>query len=395
MITLKELNIRNKKVLIRVDFNVPLEKGVIKDPFRLDAVVPTINYCLSQNASIILMSHLGRPTNKDVNLSLYPLLDYLEEKFKVFVHFSDDCVSELAIKTSNDMLGKEIHLLENLRYYKEEVNNDFSFSEKLAKHADVYINDAFGLSHRSHASNSSILQFFKHKAIGLLIENEIKNLTYNVNKETILIIGGAKISTKIKMIDNYLGKVSHILIGGAMAFTFLKSLGYDVGLSLYEDEMLEDAKDLIINSKKMNTKIILPDDFVCSKNFENIDDVMLFNSKHIPDDYMGLDIGPETSIKFNMILSTAKKVIWNGPMGMFEKNSFATGTQSIAYEIKELTNKNNLFSVIGGGDTVRAIKAFTSTVHYSHVSTGGGASLKLLSGDKLEFLTSWDKYESK
>jgi len=391
--TLKDIDIRNKRVLIRVDFNVPIENESIKDTFRLDASVDTINYCLSQNASIVLMSHLGRPKENKEKYSLYPIMDYLEEKFNVFVHFSEDCISSKSIETSQKMLKKEIHLLENLRFYDEEILNDTKFAEKLSNHADIYVNDAFGLAHRSHASNSEILKYFNDKCIGNLMDREIKNLSQKIDKNSIVIIGGAKISTKIKMIYNYIGKASHVLIGGAMAFTFLKAQDKSIGLSLFEEDMIEQASKILDLSKDSGTSILLPVDFVCSKNIEDELNTEIFYSENIPDDYIGLDIGPETSMQYSMILSNAKKVIWNGPMGMFEKNSFATGTQSLAYEIKELTNNNNLNSIVGGGDTVRAIKSFTQSKYFTHVSTGGGASLKLLSGDELNFITTWKNNE--
>ena len=391
--TLKDIDIRNKRVLIRVDFNVPIENESIKDTFRLDASVDTINYCLSQNASIVLMSHLGRPKENKEKYSLYPIMDYLEEKFNVFVHFSEDCISSKSIETSQKMLKKEIHLLENLRFYDEEILNDTKFAEKLSNHADIYVNDAFGLAHRSHASNSEISKYFNDKCIGNLMNREIKNLSQKIDKNSIVIIGGAKISTKIKMIHNYIGKASHVLIGGAMAFTFLKAQDKSIGLSLFEDDMIEQASKILDLSKDSGTSILLPVDFVCSKNIEDELNTEIFYSDNIPDDYIGLDIGPETSMQYSMILSNAKKVIWNGPMGMFEKNSFATGTQSLAYEIKELTNNNNLNSIVGGGDTVRAIRSFTQSKYFTHVSTGGGASLKLLSGDELNFITTWKNNE--
>jgi len=391
MKTLKDININNKRVLIRFDYNVPIENDVVKDTFRLDASVETINYCLAQNASIIIISHLGRPKNNDPKLSVYPILDYLEEKFNVFVHYSDDCISKEAIDKSQKMLKNEIHLLENLRYYDEEISNDEVFAEKLSRHADVYINDAFGLSHRQHASNSSILKYFDEKCIGLLIQKEIKNLSTNIDKKTIVIIGGAKISTKINMINKYLGNASHILIGGAMAFTFMKAMGKNIGGSLYEQNMIDIANDIMNSSKDKGTNIVLPNDFVCSK--DNSDKFDVLNSDNLTDSDVGYDIGPETSMNYSMIIKNSAKVIWNGPMGMFEKPEYATGTQAVCYEIKESTINNNLISIVGGGDTVRAIKSFTNTSDFTHVSTGGGASLKVLSGEKLDFVKSWELYD--
>ena len=336
------------------------------------------------------MSHLGRPINNDPKLSVYPILDYLEEKFNVFVHYSDDCISKDSIDKSQKMLKNEIHLLENLRYYDEEISNDELFAEKLSQHADVYINDAFGLSHRQHASNSSILKYFDEICIGKLMEKEIKNLSTNIDKKSIVIIGGAKISTKINMINKYLGNASHILIGGAMAFTFMKALGKNIGGSLYEEEMINRASDIIKLSRDKGTNIVLPNDFVCSKHDSNKFDIL--SSDNIMDTDIGYDIGPETSMNFSLIIKNSEKVIWNGPMGMFEKPEYATGTQAICYEIKESTLNNNLISIVGGGDTVRAIKSFTNTSNFTHVSTGGGASLKILSGEKLDFVKSWECY---
>jgi len=391
MKTLKDININNKRVLIRVDFNVPIENDEVKDTFRLDASVETIQYCLSQNASIILMSHLGRPKNIDPNLSVYPILDYLEEKFNVFVHYSDDCISNDAINKSQKMLKNEIHLLENLRYYDEEVSNDEEFAKKLSQHADIYINDAFGLSHRQHASNGSILKYFDIKCIGRLMEKEIENLSTNIDGKSIVIIGGAKISTKINMIYKYIGNASHILVGGAMAFTFMKAMGKNIGKSMHEDNMLNTAKEVMKLSNDKGTNIVLPNDFVCSNNESVKFDIL--SCDNLSDLDVGYDIGPETSMNFSMIIKNSNKVIWNGPMGMFEKPEYATGTQAVCYEIKESTLNNNLISIVGGGDTVRAIKSFTDTNNFTHVSTGGGASLKVLSGEKLDFVKSWEQYD--
>ena len=312
-------------------------------------------------------------------------------KFNVFVHYSDDCISKDAIDKSQNMLKNEIHLLENLRYYDEEIFNDELFAEKLSQHADIYINDAFGLSHRQHASNSSILKYFDEKCIGLLMLKEIKNLSTVIDKKSIVIIGGSKISTKINMINKYLGKASHILIGGAMAFTFMKAMGKNIGGSLYEENMIDSAKDIIALSNDKGTNLVLPDDFVCSKNDSSKFDIL--NSNNITNSDVGYDIGPETSMNFSMIIKNSTKVIWNGPMGMFETPEYATGTQAVCYEIKESTLNNNLISIIGGGDTVRAIKSFTNTDNFTHVSTGGGASLKILSGEKLDFVKSWEYYD--
>ena len=390
---LKDINIRNKQVLIRVDYNVPIENGVIKDYFRLNASIPTIQYCLTQNSKIVLMSHLGRPKNKEENLSLEPIVGFLEETFNTYIHFSKDCISKASFKTSKSMLSKEIHLLNNLRYYKEEIDNNESFSKKLSNHADVYINDAFAVSHRSHSSNSYILKYFKIKCIGMLMDKELKHLSnIKSNTKCCLVIGGVKISTKLKMIYNYVGKSSHILVGGAMAFTFLKAMKINIGSSLYEKSMIDEAKDLLKLSKIKNTKIVLPIDIV-SQIKNNINNVNVCYIDEMKSNYIGLDIGPETFIKYSSIMNESDRIIWNGPLGMFEDNKFATGTQSICSHIKDLTKVKKVISIVGGGDTIRAINTFTNTEGFTHVSTGGGASLKILGGEEINFISSWNKYD--
>ena len=392
MISLKKINIKNKKVLIRVDYNVPIKDSTIQNTFRLKASVPTIEYCLSQNASIVLMTHLGRPVGFDNSFSVEPIVEFLEETFGVFVHYSDDCISDEAIKVSTTMLPKEIHLLENLRFHEGEIDNNLDFAEKLSKHADVYINDAFGTSHRSHASNSSILSFFKVSCFGFLMDKEITHLSIKPNNDNnILIVGGAKISTKINLINNFMDKVSHILIGGGMAFTFLKTKNIEVGKSLIEKKMLDIASQLLDEAKKNKVKIVLPVDVICSDSIDD-DNISVDNINNIDINKMALDIGPETCMLFDMIIQNSKQTIWNGPMGAFENITFATGTQFIASAIISGTKNNNLISIIGGGDTVSAIENYCSLDSFTHVSTGGGASLKLLSGERLEIYKSWEKY---
>ena len=309
------------------------------------------------------------------------------------MHFSDDCISDTAIKTSNNLMVKEIHLLENLRFYKEELENDDKFAKKLSKHADVYINDAFGTTHRAHASNSAILKYFNVKCIGRLISKEFKYLNKTVSKQNkcILVVGCLKVSTKIKLIENFLDKSTHILIGGAMAFTFLKAKGIDVGNSFVEDKMIDIANNILKVAKKKSVQIILPSDIVCSQDFTSKSRVCDINDISLNES--GYDIGPETSMYFSMLLDNAKFIIWNGPLGAFEYPDFATGSQAISASVKNATKNNDAVSIIGGGDTVSAIETYGTTDGYTHVSTGGGASLKLLSGEQLEILTSWEKYE--
>jgi 3-phosphoglycerate kinase len=387
-----DINIKNKKVLIRVDFNVPIENSVIKNHFRINSSLKTINYCLSQNASIVLMSHLGRPKSIDEKFSLAPIVEYLEEKLDTIVHFSEDSISSKAIEFSRNMLPKEIHLLENLRFYDEECQNDKEFARKLSSHGDIYICDSFGISHRMHSSNSSILEFFDLKAIGFLMSKELKYLSSTDSEGTTIIIGGAKISSKIKILFNYLNKCDSILIGGAMAFTLLKSKGINIGASLVENSMIQDAKKLLETARILGVNIILPTDAVCSNSIDG-QNIEIKNIELMKDDDIGLDIGPETTMIFSEYISNSKKVIWNGPLGLFENFNFATGSTSIANLIKELTINNDLNSIIGGGDTVRAIEMTENIDSFTHVSTGGGASLKLLSGEKLELTKSWSSYE--
>ena len=388
------INIKGKNVLIRADFNVPIEDGIILSDFRLKAVLKTINFCLEKNAKVILMSHLGRPNGVELRLSLYPVFEYLRIKFplnKVF--FSDDCISDESIKKTNSMKNGEIHLLENLRFHNEELLNCEDFAFKLSNHGDVYINEAFGTSHRMHSSNSAILKFFDNKGIGFLMDRELRYLK-NINlgnTNLAILVGGAKISTKIGMIRHFIGKANTIMIGGAMSFTFLKALNYNIGKSLVEDNMLDEARDILKLANKSNTEILLPLDIVCAKKISNNAKSICKSITKISDDDVGLDIGKETIKKFIDILNHSSTLIWNGPMGVFEIDSFKIGTSFLANSIGELTESKNLVSVIGGGDTASAVINLSLENLFTHVSTGGGASLKLLSGMELELFKSWRK----
>ena len=312
------------------------------------------------------------------------------------MHYSDDCVSKESINVSKDMLNKEIHLLENLRFHKEEIENNISFAEKLSKHSDIYINDAFGTAHRSHSSNCAILKFYKNKerCIGLLMQKEFNYLSGNLDcgKYT-LIVGGAKISSKIKMINNFLDKSSTILIGGGMAFTFLKSQGYNIGKSIFEEDMIELARDIINKAKKLNVKILLPVDVVCSSSLSDDGETEICKIEEIDESYMALDIGPETTMLFEMFIENSKNILWNGPLGAFEFFNFATGTQSISSAVRKTKKQFNATTIIGGGDTVAAIESTGNLTDFTHVSTGGGASLKLLSNEPLNIIEAWKKYD--
>ena len=398
MITrIDSLDISNKKVLVRVDFNVPISDDIILSDFRLRAAFDTINFCLKNSAKIILMSHLGRPKGVDLKLSLYPIFNYLSDKFpNNKILFSNDCVSDESFKKTDSMSNGDIHLLENLRYDDEELFNSDSFSQKLSKHGDIYINDAFGTSHRMHASNSAILKYFTSKGIGFLMDKELEYLS-KINlantSNLVLLLGGAKISTKLAMIRYFINKADYILVGGAMSFTFLKASGYKVGKSLIEEDMIKEAAFVLNESKASNTKIILPVDIICAETFSNDARSKCRRISEIEENELGLDIGSDTSKNFIHIIKENDTVIWNGPMGAFEMDSFKIGTDILAKDISGLTKDNELISILGGGDTASAVINLGIDSSFTHVSTGGGASLELLSGLKLKLFESWEKYE--
>ena len=387
MINIKNLKIRNKRVLIRVDYNIPIIKSKIINDFRLKSSFETINYCLSQNCSIVLMSHLGRPKQKDDKYSLEPIIEYLEDNFNTYVHFSEDCISEKSIKTSKEMLPKEIHLLENLRFYNEEILNDQFFAAQLAKHGSIYINDAFGTAHREHASNANVTKHFATKGMGFLVEKEVKFLSENLSNPTkplTLIIGGAKIDTKIAVIENFLGLADNIIIGGAMANTFMASMGREVGLSLMEKDKIDTASMLINKANRKKTKIILPVDFTGELGKFGSGDICSADARNIPSEMICEDIGVKSIDLFSKIISESETVLWNGTVGVAENPNFATGTNRIVDAIME----NELTSIVGGGDTVAAIRNYNEEHinDFTHVSTGGGSCLEMLSGNKLPAL---------
>ena len=398
MITrIDSLDISNKKLLIRVDFNVPIDNGKILSDFRLRSTFKTINFCLKNKSKIILMSHLGRPKSVDPSFSLSPVFDYLSSNFPDSkVLFSNDCISDESIQKSKTLNTGDIHLLENLRYYNEELLDSDSFANALSKHGDIYINDAFGTSHRMHASNSAILKYFDYKGIGFLMDREVKHLakiqTGNSNG-LVLLLGGAKISTKLAMIRYFINKADYILVGGAMSFTFLKAKGYAVGKSLVEKDMLEKAKFILNESKNSNTTIILPSDIICAETFSNDARSKCRAISEMKENELGLDIGFDTTENFVNIIRNNNTVIWNGPMGVFEMDSFKVGTNTLAENISYLTKNSNLLSIVGGGDTASAVINLGIESSFTHVSTGGGASLQLLSGLKLKLFESWEKYE--
>ena len=393
---IENIDLYNKKVLIRVDYNVPLENGEVKNDFRIKQSLETIKYCLDKNASVVLMSHLGRPDGNydNDNFSLEAISFHLEDLLNKEIMFVDNCISEEAYNISSNMKSQEILLLENLRFHEGEIENCKEFSEMLSKHADIYINDAFGTAHRSHASNVGVLDFFSLSAYGFLIERELhylKKQLENPDNPLLVIIGGAKISSKIHLITHLLDKADTILIGGAMSFTFQKALGYETGKSLIEHDEINTAHAIIEQANKKGVNLQFPVDAVCARDIHDYDSIEVKSVKSFKSNDIGLDIGPETCINFQMLIESAKTIIWNGPLGLFEIPYYSTGTQSIATSLQEHGIKNNVITIIGGGDTVSAIHSLNTEINFSHISTGGGASLELLSGKKLTALKDIEK----
>ena len=377
-----------KKVIVRVDFNVPLnDKFEITDDTRMRAAVPTIKKIIESGGAAILMSHLGRPKNgPEEKFSLKHLIPHLSELLNTDVIFADDCIGRSAAELASNLKPGAVLLLENLRFYKEETKGDADFAKKLASLADVYMNDAFGTAHRAHASTAIIAQYFPtEKLFGYIMGNEIKNIDKVVKggeKPVTAILGGAKVSGKIEIINNLIDKVDNIIIGGGMMFTFIKALGGKVGNSLVEDDLIDTAKKAMAKAEEMNVNFYIPTDAVIADKFDNEATTKFCNSHEIPDGWMGLDIGPETGEAFKEIIGGSATILWNGPMGVFEMSSFEQGTREVAEALVEVT-KNGAFTLIGGGDSVAAINKYNFANDVSYVSTGGGAMLEYIEGKEL------------
>ena len=390
---LKSFDLHSKRILIRVDFNVPILDDVVVDDYRIRKTIPTIKHCIDQGAKVILMSHLGRPKGKiKPELSLMPTGEKLAELLEMPIKFSHDCVSEDAINVSHNLQPGEVHLLENLRFYNEETNNDSQFSMSLSKHGEIFINDAFGTAHREHASNVGIVSHFMNKGIGFLIEKELEFLSETLTGPSLpllLIIGGAKIDTKIDVINHFLGLADNIVIGGAMANTFLAADGYHMGKSLVESDKIDIAKKILLNASKTKTKIILPIDFTGELDSIGSKDFYHADKDNIKDNMICEDIGESSIDLFKRVISQSKTIFWNGTVGIAENKKFAVGTESIIDEIVD----NECISVIGGGDTIAAVRNYDDKLisKFSHASTGGGACLELLSGKKLPAIKILDK----
>jgi len=387
MPTLNDFNFKDKKALIRVDFNVPLnDEFMVTDTTRIQAAKSTISNVLEDGGSAILMSHLGRPTGKEDQFSLRHIVEKVTETLGVQVKFVDDCVGEKVAQAVLGLEPGEVLLLENLRFYKEEEAGDKNFAEQLSKFGDVYVNDAFGAVHRAHASTAIITEFFpKNKCFGNLLAREIESINKVLNnsqKPVTAILGGAKVSSKIGVIENILDKVDHIIIGGGMTFTFVKALGGNIGSSLVEDDKLELALALLEKAKAKNVQIHLPVDAIIADKFSNDANTQEVDTNEIPDGWMGLDTGPKTMLQFAKVIAKSKTILWNGPLGVFEMEKFSKGTIEVGNAIAEAT-KNGAFSLVGGGDSVAAVKQFGFEDKVSYVSTGGGAMLEMLEGKTL------------
>jgi phosphoglycerate kinase len=384
----KDYNFQDKKALIRVDFNVPLDAGFnITDASRIDAAIPTIKKIMLDGGAVILMSHLGRPKEGPTEkYSLKHLLPYLNEKLGVEVKFADDCIGEQAKVMADALKAGEVLLLENLRFYKNEEKGDEEFAAKLARLGDVYVNDAFGTAHRAHASTAVIAKFFPEaKLFGYIMENEVKSIDRvlkNTERPFTAILGGAKVSGKIEIINNLIDKVDNLLIGGGMMFTFIKALGGEVGDSMVEDDLLQLARDTSDKAEANNVKLYIPQDAIIADAFANEANKSESSSTGIPSGWMGLDIGPKAIEAYRDVILNSKTILWNGPMGVFEMQNFEEGTKAIAEAVAEAT-QNGAFSLIGGGDSVAAINKYDLKDKVSYVSTGGGAMLEYIEGKEL------------
>lgn len=387
MKTVNDIDFKGKRALIRVDFNVPLdEKHQVTDDSRIRAAKPTILKILEDGGSCVLMSHLGRPKNNEDEFSLRHILNPLSEIIGVKAKFVEDCVGPKAAEAVSDLKAGEILLLENLRYHPEETKGDVDFAEKLSKLGDIYVNDAFGTAHRAHASTAVIAQFFpQNKCFGLLLASEVKSIKKVLEdsiKPVTAIIGGAKVSSKITVIESILDKIDHLIIGGGMAFTFIKAQGGKIGDSLVEDDKQELALEILKIAEKKGVSVHLPVDAVIADSFSDNAKTKISRVNEIPEGWMGLDAGPETNISFAKVIEASKTILWNGPVGVFEMEKFAEGTKSLAQSIVKAT-KNGAFSLVGGGDSVAAVQKFNITDEVSYVSTGGGAMLEMLEGKTL------------
>ncbi|AGC76556.1 phosphoglycerate kinase [Nonlabens dokdonensis] len=392
--TIEQINFENKKALIRVDFNVPLDDDYnVTDATRIQAAKDTIIHVLEHGGSVILMSHLGRPKNSEEEFSLKHVCAKASDILGVQVKFVEDCIGAMAENAAAALESGEVLLLENLRYYKEETAGDAAFAKALSKLADVYINDAFGTAHREHASTAVIAQYFEEKCFGMLMNREIESLDKVMKtpeRPLVAILGGAKVSSKITVIENILSKVDDLIIAGGMAYTFIKAQGGKIGDSLVEDDKQKLALEILEKAKETKTTIHLPVDVITASDFSELADRDVSAIDAIPDGWMGLDIGEESRTKFHQVLQNAKTILWNGPAGVFEMEPFSKGTIALGNSVAMAT-RNGAFSLVGGGDSVAAVKQFGFEDQVSYVSTGGGAMLEMLEGRTLPGIAAMNK----
>ena len=392
---LQSFQVKDRNVILRVDFNVPIKNGVIQDETRIVKTLPTIQYLIQQGARIVILSHLGRPLKELLpdgainygKFSLQPVATKLAELLNCKVVFAKDCGDADTLAKIQDLQSGEILLCENTRFYKQEEKGDVDWASKLAALGAFYINDAFGAAHREHCSTATIARFFdkEHKAFGFLMQKEVENglrVLQNPQRPMTAIIGGAKVSDKIELISSLMDFCDQILIGGGMAYTFLHALGYRIGNSLCELDKLDLAKSLIEKAQAKNVQLVLPEDSVSAQSFANDTNIQISADQNIPDGYMGLDIGPNTIKTYTQLILNSKTIIWNGPMGVFEMEHFSKGTQTIAEAVAQATQQG-AYSLIGGGDSVAAINKYQLQDQVSFVSTGGGAMLEMLEGKQL------------
>ena len=387
MKTLNDFDFKNKKAIIRVDFNVPLDENFnVTDATRIEAAKPTIDAILAQGGSVILMSHLGRPKGTEEKYSLKHILKTASEILGVQVKFAENCVGEVAQTAAKNLQPGEVLLLENLRFHAEEEAGDVAFAKELASLGDIYVNDAFGTAHRAHASTTIIAQFFPtEKCFGTLLAKEIESLNKvlkNSEKPVTAVLGGSKVSSKITVIENILDKVDHMIIGGGMTFTFIKAQGGKIGDSICEDDKQELALEILRLAKEKGVQIHIPVDVIAADDFSNTANTQVVDVREIPDGWQGLDAGPKSLENFKKVILESKTILWNGPLGVFEMETFSKGTIALGDYIAEAT-ANGAFSLVGGGDSVAAVKQFGFEDKMSYVSTGGGAMLEMLEGKVL------------
>lgn len=389
-LTLKEIDVNGKTVVMRVDFNVPLDGDTITDDNRIVEALPSIQYVLKNGGKLVLLSHLGRPKGEpDPEFSLIPVFYYLKKNLKANVFFATDCIGDSVKETIKNANFGDVILCENVRFHKGETKNDPEFAQALSQLGDLFVNDAFGSSHRAHASVAGITEFLQPAVAGFLLEKEIEYLENSVNnpkRPFVAVLGGAKVSDKIGVIENLIAKVDHIIIGGGMTYTFYKAKGLPIGKSLLEEDKIDLAAELMTKAEEKGVQLHLPVDSVVSKEFNNDAPFHVVDEKGIADDEMALDIGEKTSKQFAEIILNAGTVIWNGPMGVFEMSNFAKGTNAVAKAMADVTEKGAI-TIIGGGDSAFAIKSAGLSDKVSHVSTGGGASLEYLEGKALPGIT--------